>query len=401
MPQNINPEYVVGGSIEPCKPLKIFSEEACEFLNCVSGRLLKNSVAKKFSDVIAFGFWCRRASIRKMAAAYKNDELRQGRGLAFHIAPSNVAVNFAYSFAAGLLAGNANVVRLPSKNFQQTDIICSALKETLAKDFPQMIPYVQMVRYGHETAINDALSALCDVRVIWGGDETIKSIRKSPLKVRAKEITFADRYGLAIIDADKYLEATNKERLAKDFFNDTYLTDQNACSSPKYIFWLGKNIEAAKEIFWKSVHREVAARYKLQGIQAVDKMTLLYLLGAAHEAKFISSCDNRLFRAEIESVTADLINFQGNSGFFIECNIKSLEDILPLCGDKCQTVAYYGLNSVDWHSFLSAYRPRGIDRIVPLGKTLDFTLTWDGCDLIREMSRQYFIIRAVTLEPEI
>lgn len=43
--------------------------------------------------------------------------ITQGRGVAFHIAPSNVAVNFAFSLAAGLLTGNANIVRLSSKPF--------------------------------------------------------------------------------------------------------------------------------------------------------------------------------------------------------------------------------------------------------------------------------------------
>ena len=30
----------------------------------------------------------------------------------------------------------------------------------------------------------------------------------------------------------------------------------------------------------------------------------------------------------------------------------------------------------------------GIDRIVPIGKTADFSLTWDGYDLILQMSRK-------------
>ena len=35
---------------------------------------------------------------------YKKDEsLRLGRGIIFHIAPSNVPINFAYSLVAGLL----------------------------------------------------------------------------------------------------------------------------------------------------------------------------------------------------------------------------------------------------------------------------------------------------------
>ena len=31
--------------------------------------------------------------------------------------------------------------------------------------------------------------------------------------------------------------------------------------------------------------------------------------------------------------------------------------------------------------------PKGIDRVVPLGRTLDFSLNWDGYDLIYSMSR--------------
>ena len=34
---------------------------------------------------------------------------------------------------------------------------------------------------------------------------------------------------------------------------------------------------------------------------------------------------------------------------------------------------------------------RGIDRIAPVGHTMDFALTWDGCDLIRTLSRQISI----------
>ena len=31
--------------------------------------------------------------------------------------------------------------------------------------------------------------------------------------------------------------------------------------------------------------------------------------------------------------------------------------------------------------------PAGVDRIVPIGRTMDFALVWDGVDLIRTMSR--------------
>ena len=41
--------------------------------------------------------------------------------------------------------------------------------------------------------------------------------------------------------------------------------------------------------------------------------------------------------------------------------------------------------------FVMTSRPRGIDRIVPIGKTMDFSLVWDGYDLIRSLSREISI----------
>ena len=41
------------------------------------------------------------------------------------------------------------------------------------------------------------------------------------------------------------------EKIAVGFYNDTYLFDQNACTAPHLIIWLGndENIEIAKEYF--------------------------------------------------------------------------------------------------------------------------------------------------------
>ena len=41
----------------------------------------------------------------------------------FHVCPSNVPTNFIYSFFFGLLSGNSNIVKVPSKNFSEKDII--------------------------------------------------------------------------------------------------------------------------------------------------------------------------------------------------------------------------------------------------------------------------------------
>ena len=111
-----------------------FEAGRIDFLNEVSRELLSDRAAKSYSDIVTFAFWIRRANMEKEKEDFlSNGDLRMGRGVVFHIAPSNVAVNYAYSFAVGFVLGNANLVRLPSRPFAQVDMINEAIRRVLEK----------------------------------------------------------------------------------------------------------------------------------------------------------------------------------------------------------------------------------------------------------------------------
>ena len=85
----------------PNVPAKIpFDESIVDFLNEVSRKLMGNRAAKAYSDVVTFAFWIRKSSVMRLKERFekKDSALHLGKGVAFHIAPSNVPVNFAYSF---------------------------------------------------------------------------------------------------------------------------------------------------------------------------------------------------------------------------------------------------------------------------------------------------------------
>ena len=60
-------------------------------------------------------------------------QIRFGRGLIFHITPSNVPTNFIYSLLFGIISGNSNIVKVPTNKFIQIDIICNELNKILKK----------------------------------------------------------------------------------------------------------------------------------------------------------------------------------------------------------------------------------------------------------------------------
>ena len=55
-------------------------------------------------------------------------------------------------------------------------------------------------------------------------------------------------------------------------------------------------------------------------------------------------------------------------------------------------MAYYGYTKEQLSDLVIDMRLNGIDRIVPLGKTTDFALIWDGYDLISTLSRECTIL---------
>lgn len=367
------------------RALRPFDDEVTEFLNDVSKELMGNKSAKIYSDVVTFAFWIRKGSVLKLKQRYNREGIILGKGIAFHIAPSNVPVNFAYSLVTGLLCGNANVVRVPSKSFPQVDIIIEALNKGL-EQHEAVKQYVICTRYDRDKEINDLFSSIADVRVVWGGDQTIAELRKSPLQPRAGEITFADRYSIALIDSDVYLSIEDKNRVAEDFYNDTFFSDQNACTSPRVVVWTGNNIEKAKTMFWDREYELVKKKYTFQAIQGVNKLTQSYLIAANHEVVVEDRIDNLIFRVKVNKLTDDLMDYRDNSGYFYEYDCEDIMELEPLCNDKrCQTVAYIGDKEIIRSLIESGIK--GIDRVVPVGKTMDFDLLWDGYDLPAMLTR--------------
>lgn len=369
------------------RALKPFDENIVTFLDHFSKHLFRNPNVKAWPDVISLAFWCRKSSIRQMQKAYPDLSTRIGRGLTFHISPSNVPVNFAYSLVAGLLSGNVNVVRVPSKDFIQIVLICETLNAVL-EEHQHIAPYLCVIRYGREKAINDLFSSLCQTRLIWGGDDTISALRRSPLPPRGLDLAFANRHSLVLIDAEHYLSIEDKRGVAEGFYNDTLLTDQNACTSPGLVVWLGKQTEKARKIFWAEFEALSHKKYELQAIIAVNKLAAFCSVSISTAGvKKASAADNLVFRVLLERLDETTMDHVSSGGYFLEYLAQDIGEIYPVCNSRCQTLSTLGIDDMAIKEFLTEYQPAGVDRVVPIGRTMDFSLRWDGYDLILSMSR--------------
>ncbi len=370
--------------------LPMFSDIIINFLADLSRILMADKRSRAYQDIMSYAYWIRKSSIENVKNAYGDYSNRLGRGVSFHIAPSNVPVNFAVSMTSALLAGNGVVIRVSNKEFEQVDIICDAINSLLDSEYENIRGYFCIVKYPHDDEITKALSEICDIRIIWGGDETIRRIRTAKLPGHAIELTFADRYSVALIDSGYYLEQDAKE-VAKRFYTDTYYSDQNACSSPRLVVWFGDKVDEAKERFWDSLANVVKDKYDMSPIQTVDKYgAFCELAMSGHSAELVSN-NNYLMRVEIDKLTKDVLDYKMSGGYFFEYSATDLEEIVPILGKRCQTVAVLGVEKADVKQLVFAKGVRGVDRIVDLGQTMALEFVWDGYKMIEAMTRIVYV----------
>lgn len=391
-------KYLIGEGIDSSTlDFNVFDEYIVDFFDALSKELMKSAAAKKYPDATTFAFYVRKANVNKLKEQYLKelDGIRKlGRGLVFHIAPSNVPVNFAYSLFASLICGNKNIVKLSSKDFAQVGIVCDAIKSVL-NDFNKLNEYITIVRYNNEKEVTDYFSSICDVRVIWGGDNTINFIKQSAVKPRCREVLFADRYSLLVIDSNYYNGLSDEEKtiIAHGVYNDTYLSDQNACTSPRLICFIGD--KSVNNEFYDNLQKEVISKYAFKPIFTTNKLldSCEFAINCGETEPKIIFHDNKnlIIRIIVDKLNDKIIDYSGNTGLFAECNIEFINELKELCNDdRVQTITYVGDKKM--FNDLLDMKLSGIDRIVPAGKSMDFNLIWDGYNLVEMLTRNIEII---------
>ena len=373
--------------------LKPYHPKVTAFLAEWSKRLFARADIGSYPDIASFAFWCRSSNLSRLERQLGSEVFRLGRGIALHIAPTNVPVNFAYSLVFGLLAGNSNIVRVPKSLPVQANILCEVAKELLELPAYSLIASMNtLLNFPKEDDITECLSAMADVRVMWGGDQTINNLRRMPTAPRCVDIAFADRYSLCIISAGAVLAADSKtlSTLLHGFYNDVFLLDQNACSSPHLLIWQGEpaDVSRAQARFWNAMGALLRTRQDLIGAHAVDKYTHLCRSAImVNDVKAVSREDNHVIRIYLDELPDDISEYRGRYGFFYETIDNDFVQLRRIVNPRYQTLTYFGIDPNVLGRMVVTYGLPGIDRIVPVGKALDIGVIWDGFDLIRTMSR--------------
>jgi hypothetical protein len=374
------------GSIERCvelSPLEVMSPAVMLFLTTLSKRLLSSNY-KAQPELVALGFWLRAANLQKLTLK-QSKGMHKALGLVLHVTPANVDTMFIYSWVCSLLMGNCNIVRIASaESLAKTSLLKELNTLFNLTEFLNIAQRNVFVSYTKESKYSAELSLLTDARIIWGGDDSVNAIRRLPCQTRCRDISFADRYSAALINGDALVSPESIEQLATLLWRDTQPHAQQACSSPRVVFWLGKT-EAQQALFEK-----------------IDSL-------AASETKDISKLNNHYVTCQLIQSTGfatkplvnkticalpltklrqEYLDWHLGLGLYLIISLDTVDMLPAFISSKLQTLSYWQVKESDLLKLVDEPSITGIDRIVPVGRALDFSVIWDGYDLLSQLSRK-------------
>ena len=101
----------------------------------------------------------------------------------------------------------------------------------------------------------------------------------------------------------------------------------------------------------------------------------------------MEKCENAVVLMQCPELTEELWEQTVPGGFFFESSGETLSGLYPVLTGKCQTLTCVGVNRNQIALELLKAGVSGVDRIVENGHALDFSLIWDGKDLLEYLTR--------------
>ncbi|SBT04549.1 Acyl-CoA reductase (LuxC) superfamily protein (fragment) [Candidatus Accumulibacter aalborgensis] len=222
------------------------------------------------------------------------------------------------------------------------------------------------------------------------------------MKATAVELAFADRYSLAALKTSEVLALSidQLKRLAERLANDILLFNQQACSSPRSIFWIGgteDEICSARARFWQALE-DAASRFPNPPHAVIARITDAFLLAASGGVSDIYCRLNSFpLRGFGNRITDPERRLHGGNGFLTEYSLDHLAQLASRLCARDQTLVAFGFMSEELVALTRQLPGRAVDRIVGPGEALNFDPVWDGMDLFAVLTREIRINKPVQL----
>ncbi len=366
---------------EKIPSIQPWSANLMDEVNQLAQFLLVNPQARIHPEIIALAFWSRAANLQQLCKhANQFVSSRQCRvGKVFHIAPANVDTVFFYSALVSFLSGNQNIVRISQRSGEICRQLVALLQQYL-RIYPKSLLHKRLAIVEYDAKNTEAtrqLSLWGDMRVIWGGDNAIEVI--SQIEPQTPQLAFPDRFSIALMQLSS---AQQISQAVKAFQSDLLPFLQQACSSPKALFWWQTSEELQQKFYQQLSQSLLNASDSFSMADQVEQHTGYQRLLMTQQCEVHNlQALQQITLMELAEISPAMLQQHQGHGLLLTGQLDTLGK-LPFA-DKLQTIGCYGVDVEFIRTQLTQCSKAKFKRLIEVGKALEFNVVWDGVDLCR------------------
>ena len=381
---------------------EVKKEEILDLFEAYSRKLINSSQVNQIEGVPFLTNWLRKGNFSRIVKKnlksvdylenFVGERKRikaQPRGIVCHWIAGNVPTLGIFSLFQSILVGNANIMRIPPESHQVLvallQVFSGVSLETglSGQDILKSVGLLYFPRTNNKA--NHELSQIADSRIVWGGEDSVKSIIKVPKRSHCEDIIFGPKYSLAIFDS-KAVESEQFSKYARSLVGDVCLFDQSACTSPHVIFF-EKSSKSLSELA-QLIATEFTRFTKRYQKTSIDQFIATKIINKRAEYALESSKSVLCPKANDWTILID-DNIQleepiESRTIFLK-EIESVMDVVPLITRKIQTIGCAIEDKKKLIDFADQVTYQGVSRCVSLGQMNYYDSPWDGILLLSRL----------------
>ncbi|MFA6048880.1 MAG: acyl-CoA reductase [Candidatus Micrarchaeia archaeon] len=379
-------------------------EDLCAFFEEYGKNIARDGRTRNIPGAAFASIWLKKSNLLEIVSAAIGTPLvlrgfvehggkmvkAQPRGLAVHWLAGNVETLPVFSLVQSVLAGNANILRLPSATKGENLALLQVLAETRTGkvDGAEVSRSIAAVSVPKEDAeANAMLSSAADVRVVWGGREAVLAITGMPKSETCEDLVFGPKYSFSVIDGETQKSA-GFESVLQNLASDVSAFDQSACSSPHTVFLEEGGIELEKAAEMLAKKLEATTKGKSPG--GLDAGVASKIMSLRAQYSFAKGC-KAVFPPDMRwTVLAG-----GKAELEAPCQFrtvfvkkaKTLGEAAGLATRNTQTIGCAIMDEKNLARFADQASRRGAARITKIGAMNFYETPWDGMFPLQRLVR--------------
>ncbi len=307
------------------------------------------------------------------------------RGLVCHWLAGNVQILGMFALVQSIISKNVNLLKVSSRDdgvftdilneFKGVSYTSEAGYTITGDDLLKTISVVYFSRFAGK--LGEEMSKEADVRIAWGGRESVETVSNYPTCYDAETVIFGPKLSYSVIAKEELTSVQEAKKLARKVSVDVSVFDQTGCASPHNLYIEEGGVISPEE--FSDLLGDSMTKTELQipkPLMSPEQVSQIHSIRGVYDFKgTVQGSETMSWTILLDDL--DEIDKPVYSRVLFVHKVKSIMDSLKYIDENTQTIGIAAPIEKALEFATEATR-LGVMRLPLIGRMLNFEMPWDG-----------------------